>query len=168
MIEWVNSQGVKRFNCLKRWQHISHQWMQQSCTMCHTSPLYLLLSYRKQIHISPLSIAPTTTIGREDIWSLGIWKDVFPFHSESFSMARHYSLSCMFLREACGWYSRRQGEEFPPLPQGNQNPLPFCKKVTGLQDHVFPSGHPSKYWNGSKLLNFSDQTSAGVFNMIWQ
>ena len=128
MIEWVNSQGVKRFNCLKRWQHISHQWMQQSCTRCHTSPLYLLLSYRTQIHILPLSIAPTTTIGREDIWSLEIRIFVFPSTLNLFSMLGNYSFSFMFLSEPCCWYSRRQGEEFTSLPQGIQNPLPFCKK----------------------------------------
>ena len=32
---------------------------------------------------------------------------------------------------------------------------------------MFPGGHPSKYWLGSMLLNFSDRTRTGVFNMIW-
>ena len=36
-----------------------------------------------------------------------------------------------------------------------------------LQHLVFPGGHPSKYSQGSMLLNFSDQTRTGVFNMIW-
>ena len=36
-----------------------------------------------------------------------------------------------------------------------------------LQHHVFPGGHPSKYLHGSTVLNFSDQTRTGVFNMIW-
>ena len=32
---------------------------------------------------------------------------------------------------------------------------------------MFPGGHPSKYSQGSMLLNFSDQTRTGVFNIIW-
>ena len=32
---------------------------------------------------------------------------------------------------------------------------------------MFPGGHPSKYWLGSKLLNFSDRTRTGVFSLIW-
>ena len=32
---------------------------------------------------------------------------------------------------------------------------------------MFPGGHPSKYWLGSTLLNFSDRTRTGVFNVIW-
>ena len=32
---------------------------------------------------------------------------------------------------------------------------------------MFPSGHPSKYWLGSMLLNFSDRTRTGVFSVIW-
>ena len=36
-----------------------------------------------------------------------------------------------------------------------------------LQHLVFPGGHPSKYSQGSMLLNFSDRTRTGVFNMIW-
>ena len=32
---------------------------------------------------------------------------------------------------------------------------------------IGPGGHPSKYWLGSTLLNFSDQTRTGVFNVIW-
>ena len=32
---------------------------------------------------------------------------------------------------------------------------------------MFPSGHPSKYWLGSTLLNFSDRTRTGVFSVIW-
>ena len=35
------------------------------------------------------------------------------------------------------------------------------------QHPVFPGGHPSKYWLGSMLLNFSDRTRTGAFNMIW-
>ena len=40
-------------------------------------------------------------------------------------------------------------------------------KQKSLQHPVFPGGHPSKYSQGSMLLNFSDQTRTGVFNMIW-
>ena len=35
------------------------------------------------------------------------------------------------------------------------------------QHPVFPGGHPSKYWLGSTLLNFSDRTRTGVFSVIW-
>ena len=41
------------------------------------------------------------------------------------------------------------------------------KKFWSQQHPVFPGGHPSKYWLGSMLLNFSDRTRTGVFNMIW-
>ena len=41
------------------------------------------------------------------------------------------------------------------------------KKFWRQQHPVFPGGHPSKYWLGSMLLNFSDRTRTGVFNMIW-
>jgi hypothetical protein len=43
----------------------------------------------------------------------------------------------------------------------------LCKKIWSQQHPVFPGGHPSKYWLGSMLLNFSDRTRTGVFNMIW-
>ena len=32
---------------------------------------------------------------------------------------------------------------------------------------MFPGGHPSKYYRSPMLLNFSDQTRTGVFNMVW-
>jgi hypothetical protein len=38
---------------------------------------------------------------------------------------------------------------------------------SSLQHLVFPGGHPSKYWPGSKLLDFSDRTRIGDFNVIW-
>ena len=41
------------------------------------------------------------------------------------------------------------------------------KKFWRQQHPVFPGGHPSKYWLGSMLLDFSDRTRTGVFNMIW-
>ena len=41
------------------------------------------------------------------------------------------------------------------------------KKGCCQQHPVFPGGHPSKYWLGSTLLNFSDRTRTGVFNVIW-
>ena len=45
---------------------------------------------------------------------------------------------------------------------------PFKSWKKESQQHpVFPGGHPSKYWLGSMLLNFSDRTRTGVFNMIW-
>ena len=40
-------------------------------------------------------------------------------------------------------------------------------KKSYQQHPVFPGGHPSKYWLGSMLLNFSDRTRTGVLNMIW-
>ena len=43
----------------------------------------------------------------------------------------------------------------------------FAKRFWSQQHPVFPGGHPSKYWLGSMLLNFSDRTRTGVFNMIW-
>ena len=42
------------------------------------------------------------------------------------------------------------------------------KAKRNCQQHpVFPGGHPSKYWLGSTLLNFSDRTRTGVFSVIW-
>ena len=42
------------------------------------------------------------------------------------------------------------------------------KDAKKSQQHlVFPSGLPSKYYPGPMLLNFSDQTRTGVFNMVW-
>ena len=42
------------------------------------------------------------------------------------------------------------------------------KAKKNCQQHpVFPGGHPSKYWLGSTLLNFSDRTRTGVFSVIW-
>ena len=39
----------------------------------------------------------------------------------------------------------------------------------GSQQHPeFPCGLPSKYYLGPMLLNFSDWTRTGVFNMEWQ
>ena len=35
------------------------------------------------------------------------------------------------------------------------------------QHQEFPSGLPSKYYPGPMLLNFSDRTRTGVFNMVW-
>ena len=32
---------------------------------------------------------------------------------------------------------------------------------------MFPGGHPSKYYRSPMLLNFSDQTRTGAFNMVW-
>ena len=46
--------------------------------------------------------------------------------------------------------------------------LVVCQKNLCCQQHpVFPGGHPSKYWLGSTLLNFSDRTRTGVFSVIW-
>ena len=52
------------------------------------------------------------------------------------------------------------------LPK-NANILSNHEKKESQQHPVFPGGHPSKYWLGSMLLNFSDRTRTGVFNMIW-
>ena len=41
------------------------------------------------------------------------------------------------------------------------------KKRGSLQHLLFPGGHPSKYWAGPTLLNFSDQTRTGVFSVVW-
>ena len=40
-------------------------------------------------------------------------------------------------------------------------------KLKSQQHPVFPSGLPSKYCLGPMLLNFSDRTRTGVFNMVW-
>ena len=46
--------------------------------------------------------------------------------------------------------------------------LNICyKKVKSQQHQEFPSGLPSKYYPGPMLLNFSDRTRTGVFNMVW-
>ncbi|ESO86397.1 hypothetical protein LOTGIDRAFT_129268, partial [Lottia gigantea] len=37
-----------------------------------------------------------------------------------------------------------------------------------LQHSVFPGGHPSKYQPSPTLLNFSDRTRTGAFNVVWQ
>ena len=49
----------------------------------------------------------------------------------------------------------------------NKNGKLLLKKCWSQQHPVFPGGHPSKYWLGSMLLNFSDRTRTGAFNMIW-
>ena len=49
----------------------------------------------------------------------------------------------------------------------NANIVLNNEKKESQQHPVFPGGHPSKYWLGSMLLNFSDRTRTGVFNMIW-
>ena len=50
----------------------------------------------------------------------------------------------------------------------NENAGQKVQKVEFSQQHpVFPGGHPSKYWLDSTLLNFSDRTRTGVFNVIW-
>ena len=41
------------------------------------------------------------------------------------------------------------------------------KKKKSLQHLLFPGGHPSKYWAGPTLLNFSDRTRTGVFSVVW-
>ena len=35
------------------------------------------------------------------------------------------------------------------------------------QHQEFPSGLPSKYYPGPTLLDFSDRTRTGMFNMVW-
>ena len=49
----------------------------------------------------------------------------------------------------------------------NSTNIKNLKKKDCQQHPVFPSGHPSKYWLGSTLLNFSDRTRTGVFSVIW-
>ena len=42
------------------------------------------------------------------------------------------------------------------------------KKIKKSQQHQeFPSGLPSRYYPGQMLLNFSDGTRTGVFNIVW-
>ena len=40
-------------------------------------------------------------------------------------------------------------------------------KLKSQRHPEFPSGLPSKYYPGPMLLNFSDRTRTGVFNMVW-
>ena len=40
-------------------------------------------------------------------------------------------------------------------------------KLKSQQHPVFPGGLPSKYYPGPTLLNFSDRTRTGAFNMVW-
>ena len=49
----------------------------------------------------------------------------------------------------------------------SDNWIDCCAKKRSQLHPVFPGGHPSKYWLGSMLLNFSDRTRTGVFSMIW-
>ena len=57
--------------------------------------------------------------------------------------------------------------DFSPGPDSGKGRI-LCQKSLGCQQHpVFPGGHPSKYWLGSMLLNFSDRTRTGVFSVIW-
>ena len=44
---------------------------------------------------------------------------------------------------------------------------PKRQRKRSQQHPMFPGGHPSKYWRDSTLLNFSDRTRTGVFNVIW-
>ena len=41
------------------------------------------------------------------------------------------------------------------------------KEKRSLQHLLFPGSHPSKYWAGPTLLNFSDLTRTGVFSVVW-
>ena len=43
----------------------------------------------------------------------------------------------------------------------------YKNKQKSQQHQEFPSGLPSKYYPGPMLLNFSDRTRTGVFNMVW-
>ena len=49
----------------------------------------------------------------------------------------------------------------------SQTEIMWKKKKRSLQHLVFPGGHPSKYWVGPTLLNFSDQTRTGVLSVVW-
>ena len=55
-------------------------------------------------------------------------------------------------------------DKFRSLALGSRKTLLIKKSQ---QHPVFPSGLPSKYYPGPMLLNFSDQTRTGVFNMVW-
>ena len=64
-------------------------------------------------------------------------------------------------------YETSQKSKFLNSFAKNANILLKYEKKESQQHPVFPGGHPSKYWLGSMLLNFSDRTRTGVFNMIW-
>ena len=57
---------------------------------------------------------------------------------------------------------RERARERDTHTEQHQSKTPKCQ-----QHLVFPGGHPSKYWPDPMLLNFTDQTRSGVFNMVW-
>ena len=46
-------------------------------------------------------------------------------------------------------------------------PVFYKQKKKSQQHPEFPSGLPSKYYPGPMLLDFSDRTRTGMFNMVW-
>ena len=74
-----------------------------------------------------------------------------------------------FLQDFSTIFGKNSGNPWRNLGQKSKEILEKSKKKKeGSQQHpVFPGGHPSKYWLDSTLLNFSDRTRTGVFNVIW-
>ena len=91
-------------------------------------------------------------ISQKEINSL--WKSYFTFQGLL------NKLNCLVQ------FRQLRGGFFHPMSQQSQWVAPTLKQNC-LQHLVFPGGHPSKYSQGSMLLNFSDQTRTGAFNMIW-
>ena len=101
-------------------------------------------------------------LGTQNVWSNFCWASQScsfheqPLASPSWRWSQqccHLSLAkmttCKKLNCSKGWVDREKAKK-------------KCQ-----QHPVFPSGHPSKYWLGSTLLNFSDRTRTGVFSVIW-
>ena len=65
------------------------------------------------------------------------------------------------------WQNSGNLEEWTRKEERNLEKKSRRKKEGSQQHPVFPGGHPSKYWLDSTLLNFSDRTRTGVFNVIW-
>ena len=77
-------------------------------------------------------------------------------------------ISSRFLEVLCQKWLTNLEEILENPVKHETNSIIRCKKVVFSQQHpVFPGGHPSKYWLDSTLLNFSDRTRTGVFNVIW-
>ena len=89
-------------------------------------------------------------ISQKEINSL--WKSYFTFQGLL------NKLNCLVQ------FRQLRGGFFHPMSQQSQWVAPTLKQNC-LQHLVFPGGHPSKYSQGSIMLNFSDQTRTGVFNI---
>ena len=83
--------------------------------------------------------------------------------------AKKGSVFLAFVSYRRWWYNSTQYSQAVSHPSTDQEMQSGQNAgVQKWQQHpVFPGGLPSKYWPGPMLLNFSDQTRTGVFNMVW-